>query len=137
MKRSIPVGTKAIVDAHHEAVDVLPDVDRERRPMTVRAEGDEIVILVRLTLRPRDNVMDINFDITTGGDRTTMSRFDKDSTPEVSRYVGHLYDPRGEYRINEAAFKAWLEGLSESENVEDRRNEPALSPEEQARLDLR
>jgi hypothetical protein len=55
-------------------------------PMTVRAEGDEIVILVRLTLRPRDNVMDINFDITTGGDRTTMSRFDKDSTPEVSRY---------------------------------------------------
>src|SRR5437899_10726799 len=30
MKRSITVGTKAIVDAHHEAVDVLPDVDRER-----------------------------------------------------------------------------------------------------------
>jgi hypothetical protein len=30
MKRSITVGTKAIVDAHHEAIDVLPDVDRER-----------------------------------------------------------------------------------------------------------
>src|SRR5262245_50848724 len=31
LKRSITVGTKAIVDAHHEAVDVLPDVDRKRR----------------------------------------------------------------------------------------------------------
>lgn len=27
-------------------------------PMTIRAKGDEIVILMRLTLRPRDNVME-------------------------------------------------------------------------------
>ena len=55
-------------------------------PMAVRAEGDEIVVLVRLTLRPRDNVMNINFDISTGGDSTPMPSLDKDAPADVGRY---------------------------------------------------
>ena len=55
-------------------------------PMAVRAEGDEIVVLVRLTLRPGDNVMNVNFDVSTSGNSASVSGLDKDSSPDVSRY---------------------------------------------------
>jgi hypothetical protein len=41
-------------------------------PMTIRAKGDEIVVLVRLTLRPRDNVMNVNFDVSTSGNSAAV-----------------------------------------------------------------
>ena len=55
-------------------------------PMAIWAEGDEIVILVRVTLRPRDNVMDVNFDVSTSGDCAAVSGLDKDASPQISRY---------------------------------------------------
>jgi hypothetical protein len=55
-------------------------------PMTISAEGDEIVILVRLTFRPRDNVMNVNYDVSTGGNRAPVTCFDKNTPTDVSRY---------------------------------------------------
>lgn len=55
-------------------------------PVTVRAEGDEIVVLVRLTLRPRDNVMNVDFDVSTSGDGAAVSSLDKDTPPDFTRH---------------------------------------------------
>jgi hypothetical protein len=55
-------------------------------PMAVRTEGDEIVILMRLTLRPRDDVMNINFDVSASRDGTSMARLDQNAPSDVSRY---------------------------------------------------
>lgn len=55
-------------------------------PVTVRTESDEIVILMRLTLRPRDNVMNINLDVSASGDSTSMARFNENSSSDFSRY---------------------------------------------------
>jgi len=55
-------------------------------PVAVRTESDEVVILVRLTLRPRDNVMNIDLDVSTSGDRAPMPRLDEDAAADVSRY---------------------------------------------------
>ena len=55
-------------------------------PMAIRAECDEVVVLVRLTLRPRDNVMNIDFDVSTGGDGAPVASFDQDAPADVSRY---------------------------------------------------
>ena len=54
-------------------------------PMAVRAEGDEVVILMRLTLRPRDNVVNINLDISASGNCTPMPGLYEDATADVSR----------------------------------------------------
>ena len=68
-------------------------------PMAIRAEGDEIVVGVRLTFRPRDNVMDIDFDVSTDGDSAAVARLNQDSPAEFSRYwrtpvVSHQESPQ-------------------------------------------
>jgi hypothetical protein len=55
-------------------------------PVTVRTESDEIVIVMRLTLRPRDNMMKIDLDISAGGDGASMTRLDQDAPSDPSRY---------------------------------------------------
>lgn len=55
-------------------------------PMAVRAEGDEVVIFMRLTLRPRDNVMNVDFDVSTSRDGATVAGFNKDTPPDFGRY---------------------------------------------------
>ena len=55
-------------------------------PVTVRANGDEIVVIVRLTLRPRDNVMNIDLDVSASGDRASVPGFDQDAPSDPSRY---------------------------------------------------
>ncbi len=55
-------------------------------PVAVRTESDEVVILMRLTLRPRDNVMNIDLDVSAAGDSATMARLHEDATANVSRY---------------------------------------------------
>ena len=55
-------------------------------PMTIRTESEEIVVLMRLTLRPRDNVMNVDFDVSTGRDGAAMSGFDKNASTDVSRH---------------------------------------------------
>ena len=59
-------------------------------PVAVRAEGDEIIILVRLTLRPRDNVMNIDLDVSTSRDGTSVARLDENLPFDLSRYWGTL-----------------------------------------------
>jgi hypothetical protein len=54
--------------------------------MTIRANGDEVIVLVRLTLRPRDNVMDVNFDVSASGNSAAVAGLDKDAPADVSRY---------------------------------------------------
>ena len=54
-------------------------------PMAIRAEGDEIVILMRLTLRPRNNMVDIDLDVSASGDCTAMPGLYEDTTTNVSR----------------------------------------------------
>ena len=55
-------------------------------PVAIRAEGDEIVVFVRLTLRPRDNVMNIDFDVSAGGDGAAVPSLNKDAPTDFSRY---------------------------------------------------
>jgi hypothetical protein len=55
-------------------------------PMTIRTKGDEITVLIRLTLRPRDNVMNVNFDVSTSGNRALVTSLDKDAPTDFSRY---------------------------------------------------
>ena len=55
-------------------------------PMAISTESDEIVISMRLTIRPRDNVVDFNFDVSTSGDSTSVASFDKDAPRDFSRY---------------------------------------------------
>lgn len=57
-------------------------------PVTIGAECDEVVILVRLTLRPRDNVMNIDLDVSASGDGAPMSRFDQNTAADISRDWG-------------------------------------------------
>lgn len=57
-------------------------------PMAVRAEGDEVVILMRLTLRPRDNVVNIDLDVTASGDCAAVPGLYKDAPFDISRYCG-------------------------------------------------
>lgn len=68
-------------------------------PMTVRTKADEIVILMSLTIRPRDNVMNVNFNVTTSGDGATMPSLDKDAATDFSRYwttgIRHNDNDRG------------------------------------------
>lgn len=53
-------------------------------PMAIRAEGDEVVILMRLTLHPWDNMVNIDLDVSASGDCTAMSGLDENATPDVS-----------------------------------------------------
>ena len=55
-------------------------------PVTVRTKSDEIVVLVRLRLRPRDNVMNIDFDVSTSGDGAAVASLDENSASNLSRY---------------------------------------------------
>jgi hypothetical protein len=55
-------------------------------PMTIRAEGDEVLVLMCATSRPRDNVVDIHFDVPTSGDRASMAGFDENAPTESSRH---------------------------------------------------
>jgi hypothetical protein len=48
-------------------------------PVAIRTEGDEVVVLVRLTLRPRNNVMNIDLDVSTGGDSAAVTRLNQDA----------------------------------------------------------
>ena len=57
-------------------------------PMTIGTESDEIVILMSFTLRPRDNVMDITFNVSTSGDATPVPSLDKNSPSDVGGYYG-------------------------------------------------
>ena len=55
-------------------------------PVAITTKSDEIVVIVSLTLRPRDNVMNVSFNVTTSGDGAPMAGLDKDATFDVSRY---------------------------------------------------
>jgi hypothetical protein len=57
-------------------------------PVTIGAECDEVVILVRLTLGPRDNVMNVDLDVSASGDGAPVSRFDQNSAADISRDWG-------------------------------------------------
>jgi hypothetical protein len=55
-------------------------------PVAVRAEGDEVVILVSLTLRPRDNVMNVDLNVSAGGDGAAVSSLNKNSPADFRGY---------------------------------------------------
>jgi hypothetical protein len=55
-------------------------------PVTVRTECDEVVVLMRFTLRPGDNVMNIDFDVTTRRDSTPVARLHENAASDFSRY---------------------------------------------------
>ncbi len=80
-------------------------------PMAVRAEGDEVVILMRLTLRPRDNVVKLDLDVSASGDSAAVPGFDQDAPFDISRYWrapipgfrgDHEGKPSGEQRPSSA-----------------------------------
>jgi hypothetical protein len=64
-------------------------------PVAVRAQGDEIVILVRFTLRPRNNVMNIDLDVSARGNSAAMASLDKDSASQLSRNWGAVVSVSG------------------------------------------
>lgn len=55
-------------------------------PVAIRTKGDEIVILMRLTLRPRDNMMDIDLDVSACRDGASVASLDQDASADVGRY---------------------------------------------------
>ena len=68
-------------------------------PMATRAEGDEVVVVMRFTFRPRDNVMDIDLDVSASVDGTTVPSLDEDAPTDFSRYwrapvVSHPKSPQ-------------------------------------------
>ena len=62
-------------------------------PVAVRGEGDEVVILMRLTLRPRDNVVMFNFDVAAGGNGAAVLRIDEDARRLMSAGIGGRRSP--------------------------------------------
>lgn len=56
-------------------------------PMTIRTKSDEIFIVMRFRIRPRDNVMNIDLDVSAGGDGTSVSGLNKD-VPFSERWDG-------------------------------------------------
>ena len=54
--------------------------------MTIRTKSDEIVVRVLMTFRPRDNMMDLNFDVSTSGNGAAVTSLDKDTPADFSRY---------------------------------------------------
>jgi hypothetical protein len=60
-------------------------------PVTIRAESDEIIITMRLALRPRDNVMKIDFDVSAGGNGATVASLDEHPPPEVGGYSWAIF----------------------------------------------
>jgi hypothetical protein len=54
--------------------------------MTIRTKGNQVFIVVRSTLVPRDDVVNFNIDVATGGDGATMSSLDKDTSADFSWY---------------------------------------------------
>ena len=72
---------KAQVDlVHSQAFSV--DLSTVGAPVTVRADGDEIVVFVRLALRPRDDVVNIDFDVTTSRNGASVASLDQYSPPD-------------------------------------------------------
>ena len=65
-------------------------------PVAIRTEADEIVVIVRLTLRPRDNVMNVDLDVTASGDGASMPRLDENATPNISGYWSTVVNHSGE-----------------------------------------
>jgi hypothetical protein len=62
-------------------------------PVTIGAECNEVVVLVRLTIRPRDNVMNIDLDISACRDSTAVTGLDENTSTEFSRYWrSHVHD---------------------------------------------
>jgi hypothetical protein len=78
-------------------------------PMTIRTERNQIVVFMRPTCGPGDNVMDVNVDISTRGDGAAVSSLDKDPAAKFSRYrrasvihgsaVGHPFLKHGSYVV--------------------------------------
>ncbi len=69
-------------------------------PVAVRAEGDEVVISVRLTMRPTDNVVDIDLDVSADGDSTAMPRLHQDAPAKIGwncRAFSHFAAPELHY----------------------------------------
>ena len=70
------------------------DLPLASAPVAVGAEGNEIVVLVRLTLRPVDNVVNVNIDMSAGGDGASVTGLHKYASAEVCGYCwafGHSY----------------------------------------------
>ena len=64
-------------------------------PVAVRTEGDEIVILMRFTVRPRDDVMNIDIDVAARGDGTAVASLDEDPAAQISRDCWSILTVRG------------------------------------------
>jgi hypothetical protein len=69
-----------------EAQRLSVDLSSIRTPVAVGTEGDEVVIFVSLTFRPRDNVVDINLDVPAGWNGASVARFHENSPSNVGRY---------------------------------------------------
>ncbi len=54
--------------------------------VAIRAEGNEVFILVGSTRSPRDDVVNFHIDISTSGDGAAVAGLDKDATAEFSGY---------------------------------------------------
>ena len=57
-------------------------------PVAIRTEGDKVIILMRLTVRPRNDMVNIDVDISASGDGTPMPGFNENPTSEIGRYLG-------------------------------------------------
>lgn len=54
-------------------------------PVTIRTESDEVLVVVRFAIRPRDNVVKVDLDVSTGGNGASVPSLDKDTPADFSR----------------------------------------------------
>ena len=82
------VGEPKIVLIHFQAFSVY--FTTVGSAVAVRAEGDEVVVLMFATFHPRHDMMNLDFDVATGGNGTSMASFDQHSSAKVRRYLPSL-----------------------------------------------
>jgi len=59
-------------------------------PVAIRAEGNEVVIVMRLTLSPRNNVVNLDYDVSASGDGAAVPCLYENTPFDIGRYCGSI-----------------------------------------------
>lgn len=59
--------------------------------MAVRADRDEVVVVVRLACGPRNDVVNVNVDVPTGGDSAAVTSLDENAASEFGWNSGSIH----------------------------------------------
>jgi hypothetical protein len=55
-------------------------------PVAIGAEGDEVVVVMRLTRGPGDNMVHVDLNVSAGRNCAAVASLDENASSEISRY---------------------------------------------------